>query len=140
MAKFRQGFVSNSSSSSFILNDTFYTKEEVKKYLYKVLKNYAKKQIKYYEERLKQEPDKQWITNYLNNYKAMLDDEYLDKHIKIETIKDLYQDLEYWYSPRALSEREDLVIMDDIDNFIPEEVAKKIIKKYFVYDYCLHMG
>lgn len=138
--KIRQGFVSNSSSSSFIIQ-RFYDKEEVKKYLYTILKNYANKEIKNAQERFNNgkitQKQYDWIYGHYTMY---LDNKYLDEYIKIGTIEEYIQDLEYWYAPYVLNYKNNLVVQDDVDNFIPEEIAKKLIKKFEIIDYNLHMG
>lgn len=138
--KIRQGFISNSSSSSFIIQK-FYDKEEVKKYLYTILKNYANKEIKSIQERFDNgkitQKEYEWLYGHYTMYS---DNKYLDEYIKIGTIKEYMQDLEYWYAPYILNHKDDLVVQDYVDNFIPEEIAKKLIKKFEIRDYNLHMG
>lgn len=130
--KIRAGFVSNSSSSSFLIQlyDWENTKEDVKKYVYKIIKNRAKKIIK----NATNQSTKDYFSQYLN-------DEFLDQNILIDDIKNQIDKLKYWYSPRILN-RNNTVIMDLNDNFLTDEDAKKIIKKYYlsVYDYWTHMG
>lgn len=151
--KYRQGFISNSSSSSFIIGNIDYkkcerlNKDEVlkdvismcEKYFNNKIKN-AKKEVLKYNGSLKNEELKKRIEDYRNFYKYRI--QTLKEDIVVDTIKVLKKDLEYWYRPCDLYFDKELVIMDLYDNIIPEYVANKIIKKYEIPrdKYCLHMG
>ena len=82
------------------------------------------------------------------SYYEYRDDKTLDKEISIKPFKKAKKDLEGWYDSRVLSKidtvrgTEAIVIQDHSDNFIPETVAKKIIKYYDISEdeYNLHMG
>lgn len=150
--KYRSGFVSNSSSSSFIIGDFDFNKSEVldkdevlqdvismcEKYFKNKIKNAKNEVLKYND--LEGEELKKRIEKYKECYKYRIKS--LKSDIVVNTIKNLKEDLEYWYRPCDLVWEGELVIMDLYDNVIPEYIAKKIIKKYEVPSdkYCLHMG
>lgn len=113
--KVRNGFVSNSSSSSFIISKDY----DMSKVL-----EYAKSMV------YKEKP---------------INDEY----IKVATVEDLKRskhectdiDIEDWYEYVIDKFSDcDIVLYDTIDNYISESAAKKIIKKFRVDNYNLHMG
>lgn len=132
--KVRNGFVSNSSSSSFIINCDF--NDVAVAYN----KNYG-----YHEE---------WTPNDILNWvKSMvkreykregrnLSEDFINENIKIGTVKELSEelDLPYWYAGRLLHYDSDFVVYDTCDNLISDEVGKKIAKKFDVRAYEMHMG
>lgn len=122
--KIRHGYVSNSSSSSFIIS--YEEKEELLNNVKKMMKRYKTKGM-----------DKIEKEEYLNCYNSQL-----DKWLHVDTVGDIKDklNLPYWHRGCDIAYNDDLVIYDDVDNFIPEEVAKKIIKKYHCKSYNLHMG
>ena len=113
--KVRSGFVSNSSSSSFIISKDY----DMNKVL-----EYAKDVL------CKEKP-------------------IYDEYIKVAMVEDLKRskhectdiDIEDWYE-HAIDKFSDcdIVLYDTTDNYISESAAKKIIKKFKVKDYNLHMG
>lgn len=160
--KVRNGFVSNSSSSSFIIDscdlynfktgedytpeDIFYqVKKMIQKYRDNGIKNARKEAEKAVEEYKKWDYDttvEEQLKSIIQHYERFSDDA-IDSYIKVAYIKDENDDnwLDYWYAKRSLSDN-NIIIMDTVDNFISEKLAKKIIKKYNVgdRDYHLHMG
>lgn len=165
--KVRQGFVSNSSSSSFIIEGTWIrhprsgrdeniTIESVKKYVYKTMRQWRNKGVRNAEKYITSRPYYKDLTKkelhdkieHEKNYYEYRNDKTLDKEISIKPFKKAKKDLEGWYDSRVLSKidtvrgTEAIVIQDHSDNFIPETVAKKIIKHYDISEdeYNLHMG
>lgn len=150
--KYRSGFVSNSSSSSFIIGYlNFKTLECFDKD--EVLEDVISMCEKYFKNKIKNAKNEVLKYNHLEGEKLQkrIEEhkkycEYRIKNLKsdivVDTIKNLKKDLEYWYRPCDLWCDDELVIMDLYDNVIPEYIAKKIIKKYEVPrdKYCLHMG
>lgn len=148
--KIRNGFVSNSSSSSFIINGMqfrdFYCdenstleqqKQKLKQHVIKLIKNYVKRKLKNAN------------SDEIKTIEQLYSDDQLNKNIKVLTVEESQQlpdysleNITYWYAPVDLERKDDFVIVDIEDNYIPFEVAKKIIKKYFLltHDYRLHMG
>lgn len=161
--KIRQGFVSNSSSSSFIIEGTWIrhprsgrdeniTIESVKKYVYQAIRQWRNKGIRKAEKYITSEPyykglTKKELHDKIENEKRYYEyrnDKALEKEISIKPFKKVKKDLEGWYDSRMLDNMlmEAIVIQDRSDNFIPETVAKKIIKHYDISEdeYNLHMG
>ena len=136
--KIRTGFVSNSSSSSFIINWTnlygmskFMSgdkidKQKLKKWVINLILKYAKKNP----------PDKN------SGWDKIWTEKGLEKYIKVDTVFSLHKELEYWYAPCFLNDT-DIVIYGTIDNVIPYEVCKKIMKKFYLEEFAscnLHQG
>lgn len=161
--KVRQGFVSNSSSSSFIIEgawirhprsgrDENITIESVKKYVYQAIRQWRNKGIRKAEKYITSEPyykglTKKELHDKIENEKRYYEyrnDKALEKEISIKPFKKVKKYLEGWYDSRVLNDMsmEAIVIQDHSDNFIPETVAKKIIKHYDISEdeYNLHMG
>lgn len=161
--KVRQGFVSNSSSSSFIIEGTWIrhprsgrdeniTIESVKKYVYQAIRQWRNKGIRKAEKYITSKPyykglTKKELHDKIENEKRYYEyrnDKALEKEISIRSFKKVKKDLEGWYDSRVLNNMlmEAIVIQDHSDNFIPETVAKKIIKHYDISEdeYNLHMG
>ena len=156
--KIRQGFISNSSSSSFIISDNLVynnvynaydeldaedilnaVKYEIRKYRDNKIK-YAKRYLKHY----KDEPTADDINNYRKGIIARYSNENIDEEIQVlplDKVEDVIHDLDYWYSKRVLQLGE-YIIFDKSDNFIPEKIARKIVKCFGIpYDeYQTHMG
>ena len=135
--KIRQGFVSNSSSSSFIIRWTN---------MYEFTDDNGK---------IDKGAIKQWVidrilTSAKNNppakdsgWEKIWTQEELEKYIVVGTVADLYKELEYWYAPCFLDSKSDIVIYGKIDNVIPYEVCQKIMKKFFLVEFAtcnLHQG
>lgn len=156
--KIRNGFVSNSSSSSFIISDNLVynnvynaydeldaedileaVKTEIRKYRDNKIK-YAKRYLKHY----KDEPTAGDISDYRKNVMTKYSDENIDEEIQVlplDKAQDVIRDLDYWYSKRVLRYGK-YIIFDKSDNFIPDKIAQKIIKCFDIpYDeYQTHMG
>ena len=133
--KIRNGFVSNSSSSSFILD---YNSLRCSKYANK--KDYS---IDY--NKIKEDIIKMILKSY-KGQKLQFDEEQLYKElsegIKVGQLVDLYDIIKYWYAPAHISTFNNVVIYAD-DNVIPYKVFEKIKKKFDLTDYvnCYnHMG
>ena len=146
--KIRQGFISNSSSSSFIIgNET--DKEKILKDVKAMMKRYKNRRVKEIKKHFEENPYN-WTPEKLEEelqrsivmVEGRYSDEWLDAYVHVDTIKDCSEkvDLDYWHAGCYLAYPNELVIYDDMDNYIPEKVAEKIVKKYYVKSACTHMG
>lgn len=152
--KIRNGFISNSSSSSFIISKE-YNKEDIMKYVkeqtLKGAVQYLLNDIKYtltskdytsytMEERV--ESCKRDLDRFLRNYS-----EKEFNQIKISKVKEMFRsnnedadfDISEWYE-NLKADNDDWIVYDEYDNFIPDNAGKKIIEKFKCIDYNLHMG
>lgn len=156
--KIRSGFVSNSSSSSFIISDNLVYDKESKTYCecnaedilemvkYEIRK-YRDNKIKYakrYLKHFKDEPTAGDISNYRQGVLATYSDEEIDEEIQVLPLNEAQKvigDLGYWYSGYVLQHGK-YIVFDKSDNFIPEKIARKIVKCFDIpYDeYQTHMG
>lgn len=155
--KIRIGFVSNSSSSSFIItNDHVYNEKSKDWKVFRMqdflddVKNecrkYKENQVKYAKravQRWNKNPSKEQVQQHRDYMLDKFSEENLDKFIKIfpmHMAKD-YLDMDYWYSGSAQNCGL-YVVCDTTDNYIPEKVLYKLFKKYNIpeYRYCTHMG
>lgn len=155
--KIRNGFVSNSSSSSFIItNDHVYNEKSKEWKVFRMqdflddVKNecrkYKENQVKYAKRAVQmwnKNPSKEQVQQHRDYMLDKFSEENLDKFIKIfpmHMAKD-YLDMDYWYSGSAQSCGL-YVVCDTTDNYIPEKVLYKLFKKYNIpeYRYCTHMG
>ena len=156
--KIRSSFVSNSSSSSFIISDNLVynnvyntydeldaedilnaVKYEIRKYRDNKTK-YAKRYLKHY----KDEPTEGDISDYRKGIMTRYSDKNIDEEIQVlplDKAQDVICDLDDWYSKRVLQHGK-YIIFDKSDNFIPEKIAQKIVKCFGIpYDeYQTHMG
>ena len=137
--KIRSGFVSNSSSSSFIIDnidkdikDVFIKDKDTKEYL---CEEWTKDDII------------DWITSMIKREGKRNNEEITKEDIKEnislynlsdEVIKEY--DLTFWYAGRELQFPEQKWLLYGEDGYISYELAKKIIKKFNVNSYHLHMG
>lgn len=150
--KIRNGFVSNSSSSSFIIpkgNDTGNILEYAKKESEKVFLKRASDDVRYY---LTKEHHNFGYNRRIEDAKRTLNfNEHridsLDADIRITTVAKLMdEDFEEgfyipdWYDNYEKFDKDDIVLYDIYDNVIPEEAGQKIVKKFKTKDYNLHMG
>lgn len=145
--KIRNGFVSNSSSSSFLISHySDLTADDFKKEVVKMVKRWRNKEFKKKCDYMTEENIKTWH----NRVQDWWSDENIEDCIYVEQKEPYLEEkfseeaqdfIKYWYSPRSI-QKSSIVIYDDCDNFIPEEVCKKIVKKYKeeIVDYCTHMG
>lgn len=166
--KIRNGFVSNSSSSSFIIDSKhpvysselkdwiwFDDVEEFKSFIYDFV---TKKLLKWHKNKLKnlkREANRQsWIKTeeqrqkYIEDMKQYYKDraftpKRINKWLKVALVKDVMEelDLSYWYAGYVL-DKDNIVLYDECDNFIPEEVKRQIIREFRLSPsrYDLHMG
>lgn len=133
--KVRNGFVSNSSSSSFILRRNYlaFTKYEDKK----------DRCIKY--DKIKQDIIKMVLRHYKNKDKDFIKQKttHLNEGIRIGRVLDLMEKIRDWYAPVHIDNIDDIVIYAEDDNLIPYKVFEKIKKKFDLVEYvdCYnHMG
>ena len=133
--KIRKGFVSNSSTSSFILPNK-YDKTEivefVKSKIIEITKNYIEIAKRNKTEDLK---------SYINTLKEDILPEVLDNQINVKTVQEYqkeWDDLQEWYNLENIKDT-DLVLYDTEDNFL-NRITDNILEKYEVISYCTHMG
>lgn len=151
--KIRNGYVSNSSSSSFIIsgeNNPKSVLEYARRQTYKaevnavvdwtLFNDYSSRPIK---DRVKHAHES------LNAIARDYNEKELGKNIKITTVGEMKRsnnqksdfDIEEWYEGTIDKFADtDLVLYDTYDNYIPERACNKIIKKYKPIDYNTHMG
>lgn len=156
--KIRSGFVSNSSSSSFIISDNVvyvkdggfydeYNAEDILEAVKTEIRKYRDNQIKYakcYLKHYKDKPTEGDISDYRKGIQSWYSDKNIDEEIQVlplDKAQDIIHDLDYWYSKRVLRHGK-YIIFDKSDNFIPEKIAQKIVKCFGIpYDeYQTHMG
>ena len=129
--KIRKGFISNSSSSSFILPKDIDI-NEVKEFCKNTLIKETEKVIKKVE--------KTHLPSNWEEYSARLREdikpENLERNINIKKVKDIEWDLSEWY--RELNP-EDYVLFDEDDNYL-NWIDSQLIRKYHIERYVLHMG
>ena len=129
--KIRKGFISNSSSSSFILPKGIDI-NEVKEFCKNTLIKETEKVIKKVE--------KTHLPSNWEEYSARLREdikpENLERNINIKKVKDIDWDLSEWY--RELNP-EDYVLFDEDDNYL-NWINEQLIRKYHIERYVLHMG
>lgn len=150
--KIRNGFVSNSSSSSFIIpkgNDTEKILEYAKQESEKVFLKRASDNVEYY---LTKERHNFGYNRRIEDAKRALNFyehciNHLNTNIHIATVENLMdEDFEEgfyipdWYDDYEKFDKDDIVLYDTYDNLISEEAGRKIIKKFKAKDYNLHMG
>ena len=135
--KIRNGFVSNSSSSSFIIDQYhfFNTKFENKDRtinLQRIKKYVIDKIMEHNKNRFS---DKKQSSKYRD---------YLKKYIDVCFVKETEENLKDWYSPVRLSNsKNDVCIYGADDNIIPYEIIEEIAEEFDLAeyrDYYIHMG
>lgn len=156
--KVRKGFVSNSSSSSFIISGEYdaekvlkFAKEQTYKAEIKAMVDYA-----LFDNYSRYSKKSRPIVKRIEHAKESLDriaceynEKELDENIKITTVGEIKRsnnqnsdfDIEDWYENTISNFADtDLVLYDSYDNYIPYDAGEKIIKKFNPIDYNTHMG
>ena len=134
--KIRNSFVSNSSSSSFIIPNK-YDIQEIKDFVKEALIKATKKQI----EKIEKEKFYSNWEEYIERLKEDTKPETLNYNINVTTVKEYLDnewDLSEWYNMEEIQD-DDLILYDVDDNFI-NWVNEEIRDKFEVTQYCLHMG
>lgn len=137
--KIRNSFVSNSSSSSFIIPNK-YSIQEIKDFVKDALIKATKAKI----DELQKRGDDNIISNWRENieyFKEDIQPENLERNINVTTVKEYLDnewDLAEWYNMDEIQD-DDLILYDVDDNFI-NWIEKEIRNKFEVIDYTLHMG
>lgn len=154
--KIRNGFVSNSSSSSFIISDSYlydaeknsyveYSEEDFVFEMKQMIKRWKKNRIKNDKAKLRQDPNYQGeklekvLNEVVDYYEKRWSDSELNEGItcvKIDT--ELLDDLAYFYPKNCLSEN--YLVLQGADNLIPYSVANKFVRRFGIDDYNMHMG
>ena len=130
--KIRNCFVSNSSSSSFVLPDNL-NKQEVLEFCKEKITNVLKMNISYIEE---------MRGCYCSNWKELIaiyneDIENLDKNIEILPYKSIGWDLSEYFDTTKFNP-DTLILFDNDDNLL-NTIKDDIIGKYKVIDYACHI-
>ena len=130
--KIRKGYVSNSSSSCFIISNK-YKSDDIRKFCKDLFIKRTKNNI----EELKKS-NHSYISNK-EEYVKMLENDItnIDKNIEIYKVSECPFDLSEWFDMSELK-FDDLVLTDCEDNIL-NWLGNKIIKQYNVELYCLHM-
>lgn len=134
--KIRNGFVSNSSSSSFIISGNE-NAEEVLSYVETLYKTRTEEQIKQYKE-YEGSIDYSNLVSYLEK---TLSKDFVDKNILVETVEQYqkhWADLEEYFSEEECFNPANLVLYDLEDNML-NWLDEEIENKFCVIDRCLHM-
>lgn len=139
--KLRKGFVSNSSSSSFILSSV-YDKQEIHDFVKKAFIQETEKRIaKMQQDVADGNPIIANWESYINRLKEDMSDKNLEPNINITTVQEYLDnewDLAEWYEMSNI-DKNDLILYDVDDNFL-NWIDEQIITRFNVKDYCLHMG
>ena len=145
--KIRNGFISNSSSSSFIIaQNGRYTPENVKERVVEVLKQIQKSRIKNIRREAQDAPNTEEYVKMLKNYynrNTYAADE-VNKWLTVQYIKvakvEHEVDLNYWFAGKDL-EDDNIIVYDNCSNYIPSYAVKRIVKEFGIADSCyqVHM-
>ena len=156
--KIRNGFVSNSSSSSFIISGEYDAEKILKFAKEQSYKSEIKSVVDYtlFDGYSKYNKKSRPIVERIEHAKKSLDriaceynEKELDENIKITTVGEMKRsnnsnsdfDIEDWYGNTISNFADtDLVLYDSYDNYIPYDAGEKIIKKFNPIDYNTHMG
>lgn len=139
--KIRTGFVSNSSSSSFIIrnDDPNANLDEIKqKIVQKVYQDYT-------ENRLNDEDYKSWYEKRPDmaeyDQKQYGTPEGISEMVNVRMYKDYdyIEHLTYFYNRRKFHPN-DIIIADNDDNYFSSEVKEWIEEEFETVDSCWHMG
>lgn len=158
--KIRRGWVSNSSSSSFIvdLNSLISSNidiewgdkdapEKILKDFRAMLKRWKTNNIKNFKKRYRNTTlynyTEEKLQEAYEKHKEYMENRYCDAFLQqelqlVKLTEEEKEDLSYWYPKNALMG--DIICIQGSENYIPETIASKFIKKYDVRHYCLHMG
>ena len=137
--KIRNSFVSNSSSSSFIIPNK-YSIQEIKDFVKDALIKATKAKI----DELQKRGDDNIISNWRENieyFKEDIQPENLERNINVTTVKEYLDnewDLAEWYNMDEI--QDDDLILYDVDDNVINWIEKEIRNKFEVIDYTLHMG
>ena len=156
--KIRNGFISNSSSSSFIISGKYDAEKILKFAKEQSYKSEIKSVVDYtlFDVYSKYNKKSRPIAERIKHAKESLDriaceynEKELDENIKITTVGEMKRsnnsnsdfDIEDWYENTISNFADtDLVLYDLYDNYIPYDAGEKIIKKFNPIDYNTHMG
>ena len=131
--KIRQGFVSNSSSSSFIIHT--YGSNHLSVYDVKT------------DEFTQWQPEDilKWVRSMVKREHKKLNfditQDELNDNIKLSKLSEVIEeyDLPFWYAGYELQYDDDLVLYVE-DGYMSDVLAKKVCKKFDINSYHLHMG